>query len=127
MIEVTEVHYMYRDAANYKSYGHVKLAGVITAEQRAAVKATLQAGEYFIPTQIGWGHLGENSTSGWSSFPCEDDHAWHELNVDEIEVSPVVHKPDVVEGTVDDWVKKMTEIGPTGWDEVKHDPNNEED
>jgi len=122
MIEVTCVHYMYRDANNYKAVITKRLVGVITDEQRQQIRDALEAGETFIPEQIGWEHAGRNQGT-WTSFPNEDDdHAYHELDPLGEDIT-VEDSSTVPEETVDEWVAKMAAASAAGWDPVKYDPN----
>lgn len=117
MADLTALPYMYRDASNYKQHGTIWLTGLITDEQREALKASLEVGECFIPAQVGLQHLGEDSE--WN-FPAEDDHCFHELLVDEIEITPNNPRPDIATETVEEFVAKMTAIGADGWDAAKY-------
>ena len=70
----TKVHYMYRDASNYKKYQRAVIKGVLTDEQKEKIISCLFDGAYFIPEQVGlladrFNEFGEN----------EDDHVWFEL------------------------------------------------
>jgi len=123
MSKLTGIHYMYRDASNYKQGRTVWLTGLITDEQKEALKRSLNDSGYFIPEQIGLPHLGKDSEAvGWERFPTEDDHCWHELDVDEIESTE--HHPARIElpteGTVEEFVAKFTAIGPDGWDDATY-------
>jgi hypothetical protein len=122
-MSVTHVPYMYRDANNYKAHHTVRLAGQITDEQRERVRQSLESivGDHtgFIPEQIGWPHAGDGEGS-WTSFPNpNDDHCWHELDVDEIEVSGTWAGVLPTE-TVEQWVAAMVEAAERGWDDTTH-------
>ena len=71
----TRIHYMYRDASNYKAHGEVIISGELKQEGLDAIIKTLDDGEHFIPAQVGMPELQSTLTS----FPSEDDHVWHEL------------------------------------------------
>ena len=71
----TCMEYLYRDAANYKSYNQVIVTGSITDEQKKAIYDTLEEGTYFIPEQIGL-----DLYRGWDV--SEDDHPFCELDVE---------------------------------------------
>lgn len=71
----TRMEYLYRDAANYKSYNHVVVAGTISEEQKKSIHETLEEGTYFIPEQIGL-----DLYRGWDI--TEDDHPYCELDVE---------------------------------------------
>lgn len=49
----TAIEYAYRDAGNYKRFERVVLEGRISAEQIAAIRASLDDGMFFIPEQVG--------------------------------------------------------------------------
>jgi len=122
VIKVTTVNYMYRDGSNYKAWAEVQLAGAITEEQRESVRQSLDSvtddHTDFIPAQIGWGHAGE-AEDAWNSFPDNDDHCWHELDVAD---GITVHDwfGPAPEQTVEDWVTKMTAAGAAGWDDITY-------
>lgn len=82
----TAVHVLYRDASNYKQRATYVFAGPISDTDRDRLTEALDDGLYLIPTEVGLPHLGAEPTGGlgWSLFPTEDDHVWHEL--DEIEL-----------------------------------------
>ncbi len=117
----TVIPYMYRDASNYQQVETFVLDGAITNAQKkrlaAALDDSIGAGGGFIPEQIGVTHLGNNSD--WK-FPSEDDHCWHELDIDSIEVVP----DDDEEGgrvrvdfpTVEAFIATMEEARKSGWD-----------
>lgn len=113
-MRVTIVPYMYRDASNFKAFGDIIVAGAITDEQRAALKASLDVNDTFIPEQLHLEHLGWQEDT-WTSFPASDDHVWHELLVDEIRVEENDHQPVF---TVDDLVKWFVDAAVEGWDDT---------
>lgn len=105
---VTRVPYMYRDGSNFKALGDVVLSGLMTPEQIEQVRECLDFSVdadrgQFIPTQIGLPHLG---TCWPESFPCEDDHVWHELDTTEIESFPR-GLPDIPHCTVEEFIVRM--------------------
>lgn len=63
----------YRDASNYKAGRDVVLAGRLTPEQLAAMTASLQDGEFLIPSQVGLPDIQSDAGTSWS----EDDHVFH--------------------------------------------------
>lgn len=71
----TALHYLYRDARNYKAGTRVVLAGAPDAAGIAAITAALDGGEFFIPSQVGLRDLQRDL----SPRLYEDDHVWHEL------------------------------------------------
>jgi len=122
VIKVTTVRYMYRDGSNYKAWAEVLLAGAITDEQREAVRQSLDSVNddhtNFIPAQIGWVHAGE-AEDAWNSFPDDDDHCWHELDVvNGITVEDWFGPPP--EQKVQHWVAQMTAAGAAGWDDITY-------
>lgn len=68
----TAIHYLYRDASNYKVHTEVVLKGEITAEQIKEVCDCLHDGCYFVPSAVG---LPENRFEDWT----EDDGPFFEL------------------------------------------------
>ncbi|SHU73226.1 Uncharacterised protein [Mycobacteroides abscessus subsp. abscessus] len=80
---ITVIPVMYRDAANWKVHGVLRLDGAITPEQVTALRLCLSEGLYFVPHMLGFEHFGDGE---WRSFPCEDDHDWHEMYLDEFKV-----------------------------------------
>lgn len=113
MADTTHIPYMYRDAANYKVCRTLVLRGSITAEQVEQLRATLHDGDHFIPTQIGMPHLG--TESGWASFPCEDDHIWHELELDAVEEGS--GREDEAWFSVEEFITMMTTAAQR-WDDT---------
>lgn len=71
-MENTRISYLYRDAGNYKQHNEVIVPGTFTPEQIEAIIGCLDAGEYFIPFQIGFPEERCGSIT-------EDDHCWFEL------------------------------------------------
>lgn len=49
----TKIHYLYRDADNYKVHNSCVIKGVLTPEQINVILSCCDAGEYFIPNQVG--------------------------------------------------------------------------
>lgn len=81
----TKLLYCYRDAANYKASSTIWLEGTLTPANVRALEKTLDSGEYFIPEDLvglGIRELQEELTS----FPSEDDHVWHTLDLEDLEV-----------------------------------------
>lgn len=72
--------YLYRDAANYKQAGQIYLTGELSADQVAAIKAKLYDGENFIPHDLNL-DIPELQVM-MTSFPGEDDHVFHTLEID---------------------------------------------
>ena len=68
-MNATRIHYMYRDASNWKFHGSVVISG---CANRSEFERHLFDGEWFVPERVGLQHL---LTEPWS----EDDHLLHEL------------------------------------------------
>lgn len=84
----TRFEYLYRDAANYKVYGHLLLEGSLSAEDQSELVARLEDDEFFIAEQIGipalYQPLYEISGGITSS-----DHCWHEFyRISRLETPP---------------------------------------
>lgn len=83
----TRINYLYRDASNYKKHNEVIIRGVLTDQQIDIIMSCLEAGEYFIPEQVGLPEV--RSDDSWT----EDDHVWFELYRDgfeEVSMEPTV-------------------------------------
>ena len=98
----TRIGYRYRDASNYKAYDEIVVEGVVTREQLAPF---LEDGDSFIPDQVNMRELQDELTS----FPSEDDHVWHELDV----VEPTDDEPNH-EDSAEELLKRFSEVGE--WD-----------
>ncbi|WP_457180760.1 hypothetical protein [Mycobacteroides abscessus] len=110
---------MYRDAANWKVHGVLRLDGAITPEQVTALRLCLSEGLYFVPHMLGFEHFGDGQ---WRSFPCEDDHDWHEMYLDELKVvdaegvSSVPTAQKVMQGgTVATFIDTFIAVSACGW------------
>ena len=66
----TRISYCYRDAANWKFWGHFAVEGKI---DRSDLEHYLDGAEFFVPEKVGLNHL---LTEPWS----RDDHILHELH-----------------------------------------------
>jgi hypothetical protein len=104
----TRITYQYRDAANHKQRESVVFAGAITQSERTALVAHLDAGMWFVPSQVGLADLqarfGRLTT---------DDHAWHELDVEDDAIELTEAAP--THGTIHEFVGRCCA---TNWDEV---------
>ena len=80
----TKINYMYRDGSNYKQLETVVFEGEITDNEKTQIKEALEEGQYFIPSQVGLEDLQERMGDRGAAFPTEDDHVWHELNIEDI-------------------------------------------
>lgn len=102
----TRIHYMYRDASNYKEGEEVIISGELSPEGLGSIIKALYDKEYFIPPQVGM----EDLQPRMISFPSEDDHVWHTLN------ESCFHKTDEEPTTnheiedTDDLVKRFTSV-----------------
>lgn len=67
---LTRVCYLYRDASNYKFWGHFVLEGAITRDEVAAYMIDR---EWFVPEAIG---LEPLQPDDWT----DEDHDFHELH-----------------------------------------------
>ena len=109
----TRMEYLYRDAANYKSYNSVVVRGIITTEQKQAIYKTLEEGIYFIPEQIGLYLL-----RGWDV--TEDDHPYCELDI-EHDFYETAEAPDDDSFTVENLVAAF--VATSGrWDAAQYAP-----
>jgi len=112
MVPAVEVAVMYRDADNYKEGTTLRFAGELTDELKARLKATLEDGEHYIPTQVGHEHLGHRMAS-WPDQ--QSDHVFHELDVEEIEQVTAL-EDRIYDGSFEDFVKTMEAAKAAGWD-----------
>lgn len=69
----TKIEYLYRDGSNYKMHNECIIRGPVTDEQINIIMASLDEGEYFIPSVVG---MPELRFSGLNN----DDHPWFELD-----------------------------------------------
>lgn len=82
----TCIHYLYRDASNYKVSNEIVVPGTFTEEQIDVIIGCLMDGEYFIPSKIGFPEKKfEDET--------EDDHPWFELHKSDFE--PTLEEPKI--------------------------------
>lgn len=102
----TAFNYLYRDASNYKVHDTVYLIGEFTPAQREAIKLTLDGNEFFIPAQVGLDSL----QSQLESFPSADDHVWHELNFDEVEVLDTLPENTTAELTTTELANRFANV-----------------
>jgi hypothetical protein len=78
----TRIHYMYRDASNYKKHTDIVVAGVITFDQ---IKDFLQDDEFFIAGDVGLSDLQTQWGDEGYKFSTEDDHVFSELSEEDFE------------------------------------------
>ena len=109
----TIIDYLYRDGSNYKRLNKVYINGTLSEHQKARIIGSLDEGEYFIPSAIGWNE--ERVSADYN----DDDHCWFELTKDDfIEVS---EKPSFItfdERTPDEIVYAFCS---TNWEEHMED------
>ena len=88
----TKIHYLYRDADNYKVHNSCVIKGVLTPEQINVILSCCDAGEYFIPNQVG---LPERK---FEKIDPQVDHCWFELTRDDFEYTdqPAKHKKTIL-------------------------------
>ena len=77
----TSFTYLYRDAANYKKQNSCIVKGRITEKQLSDILASLDDGEFFVPSKVG---LPEKRFETWDE---NDDHIFFELDCDGIEIT----------------------------------------
>ena len=106
----TRLHYLYRDACNYKVFFDPVLPGPLTEEQYQAIRSCLYEGEYFIPSQIG---LSDDRNQ---TYDPEIDHPWFELQYTE----PTDAPPTVAHPTTEELVKAFL-AAKDSWDEIATD------
>lgn len=113
MDEITTLHYMYRDASNYKKHAAYEVAGY-SEELVARLRATLDEGEYFLPELVGL----TNPRDLWDSH-YEDDHVWNEIEditCGRCRYVPELYEPaDLTERTLDDLVLAFERAAAAGW------------
>ena len=66
---ISEIHYQYRDASNYKFWDIFRVAGKVELHE---LQRHMIRGEFFVPKQIGLAALVPDLRN-------EDDHEWHEI------------------------------------------------
>lgn len=104
----TRISYLYRDASNYKQHNEVVVSGTFTPEQIEAIIGCLDAGEYFIPVQVGFPEERFEKIT-------EDDHCWFELSRDGFEETDAEANIDMAPSEV---VAKFLEAK-GNWDDSK--------
>lgn len=73
----TTIHYLYRDADNYKVHNFATIEGILTEEQQRIILGCLESDNTFIPNLVG---LPEEK---FSNEDPEVDHPWFELYPDD--------------------------------------------
>ncbi|MEP6590271.1 MAG: hypothetical protein ABJC19_03720 [Gemmatimonadota bacterium] len=70
--------YLYRDAGNYKAFGHVLLLGIASPDNEASIRAALIEGLWFVAEAAGIPTLYHLVRDGGEADPALD-HVWHEF------------------------------------------------
>lgn len=116
---------MYRDGANYKTYGTLVGDGEISAAELETLRKSLCGGDQYLPLQLGLDYYGTD----WSGYDPEDyDHPWHEMFVDEITVEDGgddlrFNTPHVEHvGPVSEFITRIAAASSAGWDENRYAP-----
>ena len=116
----THIPVMYRDGANYKSYGTIVLEGAISPTQIVELRRYLSENGFgtpqFKPLALGMAH----HAYGEGSWNDDHDHPWHDALLDDIEI---VEGPqcfgDYIErpGTVGEFIAAVKKQSESGWGE----------
>lgn len=106
----TKINYLYRDAGNYKVYNSCILSGVITDEQKARIFASLDCGEYFIPSRVG---LPEKRFDTHNPL---NDHPFFELDPENPDCFEETVDPATVDITVDALVASFEANADSWWE-----------
>ncbi|MCV6988657.1 hypothetical protein H7I87_00290 [Mycobacterium timonense] len=114
----TTIPVCYRDYADYRWHGDIRLEGAITPQQVGALRAALVDGALYAPLQVGLTHCGAEESR---MFPGVNDHGWHEMDLDGITIDEwrpsrlgCVSGPDEA-GTVAEFVARMQRAAAAGW------------
>jgi hypothetical protein len=107
--QFTEIPYVYADASNYKASEVVFVSGVFTPEQLAAINNKLDSGEFFIPPQVGLEALQQTL----DSFPSDDDHVWHSLNIETFSLIEALPEGKSVACSADEFSSRFASVD---WD-----------
>jgi hypothetical protein len=89
--------YQYRDAANWKTFGELLLAGEVSESDIATMISHFDGGDLFVAEQIGIPSLCEQHFIDYDG-PSDLDHAFHEFlglrpaNHQEIETMKIFNK-----------------------------------
>jgi hypothetical protein len=73
------LHYMYRDAGNWKTSGVVLLAGPLSAADQDRIFGSLDSGLLFVAEQVGIPPLQRKHQEEYGAADADLDHAFHEL------------------------------------------------
>jgi hypothetical protein len=109
----TAFSYMYRDASNWKRFETVILEDELTPQDINLILNCLEDQSLFLPEQVGLPALQK----GWETLN-EDDHVWHELKRDDIQI---VNESPTISTTTRELVEKFRLVYSKGWDVSKAD------
>ena len=105
----TQVDYMYRDASNYKRGRTEVLAGELSAVEIAEILARREDSEFFIPAQVGLEELQHELWDEYDSgYPTTDDHVWHELQGEDIQLTEAA--PTMKHLTAAEWLAQWRAV-----------------
>ena len=114
----TQVPYGYRDGANYKEASTIHLEGVLSPDDIQRIEEKLSGGEFFIPADL-MGLDVVELQDRLPSFPCDDDHPWHTLQLYHLTVSSDLPADSLNVIPVEKFVEAFDKIeGQNAWDEV---------
>ena len=100
----SKIYYLYRDAANYKTFNDVVVSESVTLEE---LSPYFHDHQFFIPSEVGFDDLQPDT------FTC-DDHIWHELyEIETTEESPTVDFDS------EELVKKFKYLSSLDWNETE--------
>lgn len=113
----------YSDATNSGAWTDYLLSGSLDEAMLDRLRATLDSGEQFVPTQLGLDHLGAARWDGIDNvgFPDDElDHPWHVLHLDRVQV--LADDADVIGetvpvGTPEEFTARMEAARAAGWDD----------
>ncbi|MEQ1514815.1 MAG: hypothetical protein ABL934_19335 [Lysobacteraceae bacterium] len=111
--------YQYRDAANWKTYGELLLAGKASEAEISAMVSHLDGGDLFVAEQIGIPSLCGQHFIDYDG-PSDLDHAYHEF----LELRPATQDEIDTMSIFANLSDLLTRIANTGgrWD-VRLSPN----
>ena len=106
----------YRDASGWQQNATYVAEGAINKAQTRRLRECVDGDGFFIPTQIGFEHLG----AAMEKFPSEDDHIFHVMDVYAMEIADTLpgHNMQVMVGPVDEFVDRMVTEHARGWDDT---------
>lgn len=105
----TRIHYLYRDADNYKVQNECVILGEMTGEQEQRIIACLDEEEYFVPSRVGMPERKFDTET-------DSDHPWFEW--ERIEETG---QKSTLEITAEELVKRFEEAS-KGWESVRTAP-----